>query len=92
MVDIRVSPERLRSVASTLDTNRHEVDNLLQTMINTVNNLQGEWTGLAQVDYANQFNQQVPAMRTNLAELLENLVQNLRRIADVFEQTDQQVI
>jgi len=92
MVDIRVSPERLRSVASTLDTNRHEVDNLLQTMINTVNNLQGEWTGLAQVDYANLFNQQVPTMRTNLAELLENLVQDLRRIADVFEQTDQQVI
>lgn len=92
MVDIRVSPERLRSVASTLDSNRQEVDSMLNTMINTVNNLQGEWTGLAQVDYANLFNQQVPTMRTNLAELLENLVQDLRRIADVFEQTDQQVI
>ena len=92
MVDIRVSPDRLRSVASTLDNNRQEVDSILNNMINTVNSLQGEWSGLAQVDYANLFNQQVPTMRTNLTELLQNLVQDLRRIADVFEQTDQTVI
>jgi WXG100 family type VII secretion target len=92
MVDIRVSPERLRSVASQLDGNRQEVDSVLSTMITAINNLQGEWTGLAQVDYANLFNEQVPTMRTNLAELLENLVQDLRRIADEFERVDQQVI
>ncbi len=92
MVDIRVSPERLRNVASTLDSNRQEVDSMLQNMINTINNLQGEWTGLAQVDYANMFNDQVPTMKTNLAELLENLTQALRRIADEFERVDQQVI
>lgn len=92
MVDIRVSPERLRSVASTLESNRQEVDSMLSNMINTVNNLQGEWTGLAQVDYANLFNEQVPSMRTNLAEILENLNQALRRIADEFERVDQQVI
>ena len=92
MVNIRVSPERLRSVASTLDSNRQEVDSTLTNMISTINNLQGEWTGLAQVDYANMFNDQVPKMRTNLAEILENLNQALRRIADEFERVDQQVI
>lgn len=92
MADIRVSPERLRSVASTLEGNRQEVDGLLSNMINTVNNLQGEWTGMAQIDYANLFNEQVPTMRTNLAEILENLNQALRRIADEFERVDQQVI
>jgi WXG100 family type VII secretion target len=92
MVNIRVSPERLRSVASTLESNRQEVDSMLSNMVNTVNNLQGEWTGLAQVDYANMFNEQVPKMRTNLAEILENLNQALRRIADEFERVDQEVI
>jgi len=92
MVNIRVSPERLRSVASTLESNRQEVDSMLSNMVNTVNNLQGEWTGLAQVDYANMFNEQVPKMRTNLAEILENLNQALRRIADEFERVDQDVI
>lgn len=92
MVEIRVSPERLRSVASQLDRNRQEADQILATMIQTVNNLGGEWSGLAQVDYANLFNERVPAMRTNLNEVLENLIQALRHIADEFERVDQQVI
>ena len=92
MVEIRVSPERLRSVASTLENQRQEADSILGNMINTVNNLQGEWTGMAQVDYAQLFNDRVPAMRSNLNEILENLIQALRRIADEFERVDQQVI
>lgn len=92
MVEIRVSPERLRTVASTLDNNRQEADSILTTMINTVNNLQGEWTGLAQVDYAGLFNEQVPQMQNNLRDILENLTNELRRIADVFEETDRGVI
>lgn len=92
MVEIRVSPERLRSTASQLDSNRQEVDSVLNNMITTVTNLQGEWTGLAQVDYANIFNEQVPQMRTQLNEILENLNNELRRIADVFEETDRGVI
>lgn len=92
MVEIRVSPERLRSVASQLDQKRQEADQILATMIQTINDLGGEWTGLAQMDYANSFNQQVPTMRTNLNEVLENLIQDLRRIADEFERVDQQVI
>ena len=90
MVDIRVSPERLRSVASQLNGKQQEVDSILNGMISTVSNLQGEWTGMAQVDYANQFDQQVPTMRTNLAEVLENLIQALRHAADVFERADQE--
>ena len=64
----------------------------LDNMINTVGNLQGEWTGMAQIDYSNMFDQQVPSMRTNLAELLENLIQAMRRAADVFERADQEAV
>lgn len=92
MVEIRVSPERLRSVAGQLDSNRQEVDSLLSNMITMINNLQGEWTGLAQVDYANLFNEQVPSTRSQLNELLDNLSRELRRIADTFEETDRGVI
>jgi WXG100 family type VII secretion target len=92
MVDIRVSPERLRSAASTLDGYKAQTDDLLSSMIRTVNDLSGEWTGMAQVDYANLFNDQVPKMQVNLRDILDNLIRELRRIADVFEQTDQNVI
>jgi WXG100 family type VII secretion target len=92
MVEIRVSPERLRSVASSLENYKGQADDTLSTMVRTVNDLSGEWTGLAQVDYANLFNEQVPQMQNNLREILENLISELRRIADVFEETDRGVI
>jgi WXG100 family type VII secretion target len=92
MVDIRVSPERLRSVASTLETYKGQADETLSTMIRTVNDLGGEWTGLAQVDYANLFNEQVPQIQNQLRDILEHLISELRRIADVFEETDRGVI
>lgn len=92
MADIRVSPERLRSTASQLESSQQQVDQLLRDMINTVNSLQGEWTGLAQVDYAQLFNDQVPKTQTNLAEILTRLISELRRIAQTFEDTDANVI
>jgi len=57
-----------------------------------VNDLSGEWTGLAQVDYANLFNEQVPQIQNQLRDILENLIRELRHIADVFEETDRGVI
>ena len=92
MAEIRVSPERLRSAAATLDSQKSQADETLSTMIRTVNDLAGEWTGMAQIDYANLFNEQVPSMQTQLRDLLENLINEMRRIADVFEETDASVI
>jgi len=92
MVEIRVSPERLRDVASQLDNNRGEADGVLTNMISTINGLAGEWTGMAQVDYAQIFNDEVPAMQNRMNEILERLTSELRRIAQVFEETDQAVV
>lgn len=92
MADIRVSPDRLRQVAAQLDAQSASVEEGLQAMIHTVNDLAGEWTGLAQVDYAALFNEQVPQMQARLRELLANLNGEMRRIANVFEATDQSVI
>lgn len=92
MVDIRVSPERLRSVAGQLDSQRGDIDTQLNNMKNTVNNLSGEWTGMAQVDYTQIFNDEVPQMQMRLNEILERLTSELRRIAQTFEDTDANVI
>jgi WXG100 family type VII secretion target len=92
MVDIRVSPERLRETASTLDAQREEIIGALTHTVSTVQSLQGDWTGLAQVDYTQIFENEVPPMRDRVAEILENLANQMRRIAQVFEETDQSVI
>jgi WXG100 family type VII secretion target len=92
MVEIRVSPERLRSVASQLDNQRTEIDSTLTRMKGMIDNLSGEWSGLAQLDYAQMFDSEVPRMQTQINEILENLTQALRKVATDFERTDQDTI
>lgn len=89
MVEIRVSPERLRSAASDLARQQADVDSLFTSMRSMVEGLSGEWAGMAQIDYTQTFNDQVPKMQSQVNEILENLMQALRRIADEFETTDQ---
>ena len=92
MVNIRVSPEQLRSVATSLDGQYQEISNVLRNIVATVDGLQSEWTGLAQVDYAQTFHDQVPSMQTRLAETMEHLINDLRHIADEFERADQTAV
>jgi WXG100 family type VII secretion target len=92
MTQIRVSPEQLRGVASQLDGCRQEVDGVLSNAINAVHALQGEWLGMAQVDYAQIFDSEMPVMRARVLEIMESLASELRRIAQTFEEVDQQVI
>jgi WXG100 family type VII secretion target len=92
MVDIRVSPDRLREVAGSLDAQREEILGALSNTMTTVQGLQGEWQGMAQVDYAQIFDTEVPPMRDRVGQILESLSNEMRRIAQVFEETDQQVV
>ena len=92
MVDIRVSPERLRQTASTLDGQREQIEGALAGAISSVQALEGEWTGMAQVDYAQIFNSEVPPIRARMVEILDGLANAMRRIATAFEETDQQVV
>ncbi len=92
MAEIRVSPEQLRSVAAQLDSYQQEVDGLLNNATGAIHNLQGEWLGMAQIDYTQVFDNEVPVMRARFVEILAGLSNELRRIAQVFEETDQQVV
>lgn len=92
MTEIRISPEQLRNAASQLEITRQEVDGVLSGAINTVHSLQGEWLGLAQVDYTQIFDNEVPVLRARVGEIMEGLASELRRIALTFEEVDQQVV
>lgn len=92
MANIRVPVERLREVSHTLEHHRQELDNLLQRAMSLVQNMQGEWRGLAQVDYAHLFEERVPPMHARTNEMLEQFARELKRIADTFEEVDDQVV
>lgn len=92
MAEIRVSPDQLRNVATQLANHRQEVDGTLNSVISTVHALEGEWLGMAKIDYTQLFDNEVPALRARVNEILEGLSNELHRIAQVFEETDQQVV
>ena len=92
MGEIRVSPERLRAVASTLDEQQERLDELLARMIRTVDDLRGTWRGAAGADYIQAFYDTISPLRARMAETIEGLVADLRRIADEFERVDSEAV
>ena len=92
MANIRISPDRLRDVAGQLDGQRGELESLLSQMKSLVDGLTGEWEGMAQSKYLDIFNTEVPKVQQTMSQVLEELTQEMRRIAQVFEETDASVI
>ncbi len=91
-MEIRIHPDHLRAVASRLSHQTEEAHTLLENMLHTVGGLSAEWTGLAWNEYLDRFQTEVPRMRDSLRETLTGLIQDLRRIADEFERTDQEAV
>jgi WXG100 family type VII secretion target len=91
MTQIVVSPERLESVASTFDAKKSETENIISALQSTMNGLDAEWDGVAQNKFYTQWNETIPQM-TQFTNLLGDIASELRRIAQVFRETDEGVI
>ena len=91
MTQIVVAPERLESVAGTFEAKKSETETLIQTLRSTMNNLDAEWDGVAQNKFYAEWNEMLPKM-TQFTDLLEQIASELRRIAQVFRETDERVI
>jgi len=91
MTQIVVSPERLENVASTFDNRKSETEQILNTLRNTMQGLNAEWDGVAQEKFYTQWDAMLPKMN-QFTELLGEIASELRRIAQVFRDTDERVI
>ena len=91
MTQIVVSPERLESVASTFESKKAETENMISALRSTMDSLDADWDGVAQHKFYNEWNEMLPKMN-QFTELLGELSTELRRIAQVFRETDEQVI
>ena len=91
MTQIVVSPERLEAVARTFDGKKVETENLINALRNTMDGLDAEWDGVAQQKFYAEWNEMIPKM-TKFTSLLEEIASELRHIAQVFRETDEQVI
>ena len=91
MTQIVVSPERLEAVASTFDTQKTETETIISALIGQMSDLEAEWEGVAQSRFYVQWNETVPQAR-QFSHLLGEIAAELRRIAQVFRETDEHVI
>ncbi len=91
MTRIVVSPERLEAVARTFDDRRAETQNIINSLKSTMDALDAEWDGVAQNKFYAQWNEMIPKMN-QFTNLLGEIASELRRIAQVFRETDEGVI
>ena len=91
MTQIVVSPERLEAVAQTFDAKKSETENIIASLRSTMSNLDAEWDGVAQNKFYAEWNEMIPKMN-QFTELLGEIASELRRIAQVFRETDEGVI
>lgn len=91
MTQITVAPERLEGVASTFDTKKGETEQIITALRSSMDSLDTEWDGVAQIKFYSQWNEMLPKM-TQFTGLLGEIASELRRIAQVFRETDEHVI
>ncbi len=91
MTQIVVSPARLEAVAHTFDGKKTETEAMINTLRSTMDGLDAEWDGVAQNKFYAEWNEMIPKMN-QFTNLLGEIASELRRIAQVFRETDQGVI
>jgi WXG100 family type VII secretion target len=91
MTQIVVSPSRLEAVARTFEDKKSETESMINTLKSTMNNLDAEWDGVAQNKFYGEWNEMIPKM-VQFTNLLGEIASELRRIAQVFRETDEGVI
>lgn len=85
---ITITPEELRSSASTFSSKAEEITQILSDLRTEVDNLEATWDGAAQ----DQFFASYSEMETTLnqfPEVLEGISGQLTTVADTLEQTDE---
>jgi len=91
VTQILVSPERLESAAGVFDSKKSETEQILSSLRSMMQNLNAEWDGIAQEKFYAQWDAMLPKMN-QFTQLLGEISTELRRIAQVFRETDERVI
>lgn len=90
MAQIKLTPEDLRASAQRYAQGSQEIDQILTTLTHEQQVIDANWDGSAFDSFEAQFNELTPKIR-EFATLLQDINAQLVKVADIVEQTDQDI-
>ncbi len=87
---IRMTPETMRTRAAETDRQEAELQNVISKMDRLLQTLKGEWEGDAVRGYEDRYNKIKPVLK-NAKDLLNEIAANLRKTAQIVEETDRNI-
>ena len=90
MAQIKLTPEELRTSAQKYSSGSQEVDQVLSTLTAEQATISANWDGSAFDSFEQQFQELSPKIK-QFAQLLQDINTQLNQVADVVEQTDQDI-
>ncbi|KXT85018.1 WXG100 family type VII secretion target [Streptococcus panodentis] len=90
MALIKLTPEELRQSATRYTQGSEEVTQILTNLTNEQETISANWDGSAFDSFEAQFNELSPKIR-EFAQLLQDINVQLVKVADIVEQTDQDI-
>ena len=90
MARIKLTPEELRASAQRYTDGAENVNQVLSSLTNEQAIISENWEGSAFQSFEEQFNELAPKIK-EFAQLLQDINAQLVKVADIVEQTDQDI-
>ncbi len=90
-LDIKMTPDELRSAATTLEQKREEIIGLVGEIESMVDTTTGEWSGEAQKAFVDNFETMLPTLKEDFPEVITGIAAQLTGAADALEQADSDI-
>ncbi|MET3557898.1 WXG100 family type VII secretion target [Streptococcus rupicaprae] len=90
MATIKLTPEELRTSAVKYTNGAEDIRTVLSTLTSEQETIRSNWEGSAFDSFDNQFTELSPKI-TEFAQLLDDINAQLNKVADIIEQTDQDI-
>jgi len=84
---IKITPQQIRSAATQFKNSSRQSNDMIVTLTNQMNSMQGEWEGMSSQKFYSDFQQWKTTM-TQFVTLLNDIGGQLDAIATRFEQAD----
>ena len=90
MTQIKLTPEDLRQSAQRYAQGSQDIDQILTNLTHEQQVIDANWDGSAFDSFEAQFNELSPKIK-QFSQLLEEINAQLIKVADIVEQTDQDI-